>query len=702
MSDSLPDSTRKVSIEKDKKYCPTCYEQYGPGAGVCPADKTTLCELDKSPMIGKTFADRYVIESVLGLGGMSIVYKATHKLMNRTVAIKMLKRKMLEEVMLLERFKVEAQAASSLNHQNIITIYDFGVTSDSEPYLVMDCLEGESLKDEIDAKGALPVSRAVSIFKQICDGLDAAHKKGIIHRDLKPANVVLLENDDGSVHVKLVDFGIAKVLPQEGQQAQQLTQTGEVFGSPIYMSPEQCLGKVLDTRSDLYGLGCLMYETLTGKPPFLGTSFLETMNKHVGETPKPMSEIAPNANIPAELEAIVLQCMAKVPEERFTSAGELRDHLSALSVVLTGGTGTVLKLPTATSTATAEGVNPRPETTAITDAGTASGAGGKCKPKTPWKAVGLLSSGLIAAGVLFVFLWPGPANDRGTLFDKTAWQFASSSADDAIKRGDYSSAEQSLKYAEEKARAMHDGGARLEATLRQESVLYDKWEGHAAELEAVNKQMTQIQMDAIRKDYQSRLDTLAELAAYKSDSAVEQTNAKLRTEAQLPGILSTVGRLYGRAMYSDAEILLTRTLELERKLLGPDAPSLVPFEVRLADCLIAQRKFPSVRPLLAHSAEILKKQASPSAPAEFGGQEAQYARVLNKLGQFDLDQSDFQHATVELEEALAVARKGKVGDDVLLLCLRSYADMLRQTGKKAESDKYFAEADSIEKAKAKP
>jgi tRNA A-37 threonylcarbamoyl transferase component Bud32/tetratricopeptide (TPR) repeat protein len=682
MSDSISDHTRKVSLEK--KYCPTCYEQYGGETDLCPDDKTKLSPLDKSPMVGKVFAERYVIDSVLGLGGMSIVYKATHKLMNRTVAIKMLKRKLLEEVVLLERFKVEAQSASSLSHQHIITIYDFGVTSDGEPYLVMDCLEGESLKELIDRSGAVLVEQAVSIFKQICDGLDAAHKKGIIHRDLKPANVVLLKNADDSYQVKLVDFGIAKVLPQEGQQAQHLTQTGEVFGSPIYMSPEQCLGKQLDIRSDLYGLGCLMYETLCGKPPFLGTSFLETMNKHVGEPPQPMSEVAPSRMVPPELEAIVLQCMAKDPAERFASAGELRDHLAAFSMSLPGGTSTNLGTAAKLGATTATGITVQPGVAAQTIA--------ECK-RSPWKAVGISLLAVIGAGVAFIFLWQGPANDRGSILNKISWQFAVSSADDAIKRGDYASAESSLKYAQDKAKSLQDGGVRLEATIKEEAALYDKWEGHAAELEAVNKQITQLQVDALHKEYQHRLTMLEALSKGTGDSAVEQTNAKLRSEAQLPGILSTVQRLYGRAMYVEAEDLLTKTLDLEHRMLGQDAPSLVPLETRLADCLVAQRKFPQVRPLLAHAVQVLRKQP--------GGHESEYAKVLNKLGQFDLDQSNFKQATPELEEALAVARKAAGDEDVLLLCLRSYADLLRQTGKIEQSAKFFAEADAIEKANRK-
>jgi eukaryotic-like serine/threonine-protein kinase len=247
-----------------EKYCPECYRQFEGAIVNCPHDSTPLRGPGTDPLIGSVFAERYLIDSVLGLGGMSIVYKAQHSLMNRTVAIKMLHRSLKEDTLALERFRLEAQAASSLNHQNVITVYDFGISPTGEPFFVMDCIEGESLENLIDRKGRVPFMRAIAIFKQVCDGLEAAHKKGIIHRDLKPANVILMKREDGTEMVKLVDFGIAKLLPQGGKQQQQLTKTGEVFGSPIYMSPEQCLGRELDTRADIYALGCLMYEAVAG------------------------------------------------------------------------------------------------------------------------------------------------------------------------------------------------------------------------------------------------------------------------------------------------------------------------------------------------------------------------------------------------------------------------------------------------------
>lgn len=672
----MPDDTRKVVIKK--MYCPACYRQFEGEAEVCPDDKTKLCLPGDSPLVGQVFAERYVIDSVLGLGGMSIVYKATHKLMNRTVAIKMLKKKLMEDVLLLERFRVEAQAASSLNHQNIITIYDFGVTWDNEPYLVMDCLDGESLDDLIERSGPLPVQRALPIFKQICDGLDAAHKKGIIHRDLKPANVVLLKNEDGSDLIKLVDFGIAKVVPQEGQQGQRLTQTGELFGSPIYMSPEQCQGRALDARSDLYGLGCLMYEVLVGSPPFIGQSFLETLNMHVNDVAKPLSEAAPKAEIPLELEQVIMQCMAKEPTDRFNSAAEIRDFLSAISVNMPGGAGDGTR-PGGITTSILKQTGGQTQTTVAPCPNT---------KRPPFLYIGGTVV-LVLGGVLaFMCLFPGPELDRGSPMDKIMWQVGMSNADDAIKKGDYASAEGWLKMAEQKTKNFSDGDSRLEATLKQKSVLYDKWDGHALELETANKEITRIQVAQLTREYQHRLASLAALSQ-SGDSGVQAEANKLRAEAQLPGILSTAARLYGRSMYNEDEELLRKTLDLSHKILGRNAVLLAPVETRLAECLMAQRKFPQVREYLSHSVALWRDHQD--------GHEAEFARALNKLGQFDLDQSDYKNARPELEEALRVARTAN-DQDILLLCLRSYADLLQQQGEKAESTKIYAEADALSKS----
>lgn len=540
------DSTKKVSIEK--KYCPQCFQQFEGFIENCPQDNTVLRGPKNDPWIGKTFADRYIVDSVLGLGGMSVVYKARHKLMDRTVAIKMLHNVLKQDVTALERFKLEAQAASSLSHQNVITVYDFGVTPDGEPFFVMDCLEGESLKDLIERKGRIAYDRALSIFKQICDGLEAAHKRGIVHRDLKPANVIVTKQEDGSEHVRLVDFGIAKMLKQAGREQQQLTKTGEVFGSPIYMSPEQCLGREIDARSDIYALGCLMYETLSGQPPFLGAGFLETMNMHVGDKAKPLAEMVPEANVPVELSDVINRCMAKDPDSRFQNIGEVRDTLVYITTALLGSSRTHISSISAARPPVSAPARKVPVATVV---------------------AGVLAV-LFISLVAFATVWPGPEDDRGTLMNKTMWQVTMSGVDSAIQAKDYASAESKLMEAEAKARTFGDNRARLMTTLKAKSELYDKWEGHAEALEKTNLEITNIELSRVSADAKTLGAMLDEVGA-PAKSSVQESQSQLRFEAQIPRILSTAVKLAGRNMCSEEDILLTKALAVSKKKLGKDS-----------------------------------------------------------------------------------------------------------------------------------
>ncbi len=282
----------------------------------------------KDPLIGKLIAQRYEILAVLGKGGMSVVYLARHLLMNKVVAIKVLHRHLTTDTVSLQRFRQEARAASSLNHPNVITVHDFGVTTDDgQPFLVMDYVSGVSLGDLLARGGPLPVVRVLHILAQACDALAHAHAHGVIHRDLKPSNIMLVENERQEDCVKIVDFGIAKLLPQEGQEYKQLTQTGETFGSPLYMSPEQCLAGKLDARSDIYAMGCVMYELLTGTPPFAGGNIYETIYKQINDMPKGLGELACDRKIAEPLEAIVFRTLAKEPDQRYQSMLKLKEDL---------------------------------------------------------------------------------------------------------------------------------------------------------------------------------------------------------------------------------------------------------------------------------------------------------------------------------------------------------------------------------------
>ncbi|HEY9715712.1 MAG TPA: protein kinase, partial [Chroococcales cyanobacterium] len=556
-------------IKFERKFCPTCRGTFE-RVDRCPDDGSELRGPENDPLVGTPFADRYLIEALLGFGGMSVVYKAKHLLMNRAVAIKMLHADIKSDHLSLERFRLEAQAASSLSHHNIISVYDFGLAPTGEAFFVMDFLEGESLAEMLVRKGRLPWERAISIFKQICDGLSAAHRKSIIHRDLKPANVIIIK-DAGVEIVKLVDFGIAKMLPASGKQQQQLTKTGEVFGSPIYMSPEQCMGKELDTRSDIYSLGCLMYEALAGEPPLLGETFLATLNKHVGEIPRPIAETAPDAKVPVEFEQIILKCMAKDPDNRFQTAEEISDELAVLSLSMTN---------TGAGRAAVSGAMG-------TIAPTRSLTGPRKPAASPgsmvWKIVAAvcLVTSLVVLGV--ATLWTGPIEDRGSPMNKLIWQFSLSNGQSATQRNSFESAEHSLAKAESMARTFGDRNTRLEATLRAKAELYSQWEGHAQALEKTNIELANLMKERLTQEMKMQYDALSRLGATATDSPVAESNAKLRAEAQVPSILAMSGRLHGQRRFVEQSQFLEKAISVEKKFLDNDSSSIATLEAALAD-----------------------------------------------------------------------------------------------------------------------
>jgi serine/threonine-protein kinase len=277
-------------------------------------------------LVGTIFADRYEILETLGEGGMGKVYKARHMLMRRLVAIKVVHPHLVSSAATLTRFQQEAEAVSRLNHPNIVAVHDFGLVP--RAYLVMDYLDGISLDDLLEDYAPLSLDRSLHIFLQICDGLAHAHQNGVVHRDLKPSNIMLTNADGKTDIAKIVDFGIAKLMLREIGDSKHLTATGEVFGSPLYMSPEQCRAKSMDARSDIYSLGCIMYRTVTGHQPILGQELIECLYNHVNIAPRRFKDICAELNLPQALEAIVMKCMEKDQEKRFQSMLELKDALA--------------------------------------------------------------------------------------------------------------------------------------------------------------------------------------------------------------------------------------------------------------------------------------------------------------------------------------------------------------------------------------
>ncbi len=285
---------------------------------------------DGHGLIGRIIDRKYLITELIGEGGMGAVYKAQHTGLKRDCAVKLVRRQHVDDPVAMKRFGLEAEAAALLKHPNIIEVYDFGSTEDELPYLVMEYLPGKSLDEFLKARKYLHYEEALPIFLQVCDALAHAHEKKVLHRDLKPGNIVLLAKSSDEFEVKLVDFGIAKLLPGTGRPLEKLTLTGQIFGSPMYMSPEQCMGQALDARSDIYAMGCVMYETLTGKLPFVGETLFQVIMQHVNEAALSFAEVSPDIAIPEELERIVLQCMEKERVCRYSHVNELRQELSQI------------------------------------------------------------------------------------------------------------------------------------------------------------------------------------------------------------------------------------------------------------------------------------------------------------------------------------------------------------------------------------
>lgn len=265
---------------------------------------------------GTVVADRYEILALIGKGGMGQVYKARHREIGRLVAIKVLNSGPVADERTQRRFHQEATAMAALMHPHVTSVNDYGKMPDGSHFIVMEYLEGQTLAELLKQHRQLQDEMVVSLTRQLVGALGYAHLNGVVHRDLKPANLMILSQTCIGF-IKVMDFGIAKILAPESESLQALTEPGEVFGSPLYMSPEQCAGRHLDGRSDIYSVGCIMYELLTGIPPMKGINPVQTIVKHMQERPKSFSEVRPDLGIDRELEAVVLRCMEKDPNNRF-------------------------------------------------------------------------------------------------------------------------------------------------------------------------------------------------------------------------------------------------------------------------------------------------------------------------------------------------------------------------------------------------
>lgn len=298
-------------------------------------------EVQEDPLIGHVLSGLYRVTGRIGEGGMGTVYNALHVHLNKPFAVKVLADRIAKNRDAVERLRQEAQAASSIDHDNIVDVVSFDATPDGRVYLVMELLDGTSLGDLVD-RGPMDLDRALPIHYQLCDAIGAAHDNGIVHRDLKPDNVFIVRKAEADF-VKVLDFGISKVKSKEAEQVR-MTKTGQLMGTPLYMSPEQAKGEMsVDHRADIYSMGVMLYEMLAGRPPFEGGNYFQLLWKHGNEVPLPLHEV--RASVPASVSDAVMRSLSKDPADRFQSTAQFRAALVGAAPSITTSPERLVSLP---------------------------------------------------------------------------------------------------------------------------------------------------------------------------------------------------------------------------------------------------------------------------------------------------------------------------------------------------------------------
>lgn len=307
--------------------CPTCGSHFSPDGRFCPFDGTALVPAEgwdpsSDALLGSTIDNRYEVLSVIGEGGMGTVYEVRHRALGKRFALKALRKDLAADGEIAARFIQEARTAAAVSHPGLVEITDFGRLESGQVYFVMELLEGQSLAALLRTGGPLPAARGLDIVRQLVHALKAAHDASIVHRDLKPDNIHVGRGDSEQDLVKIVDFGLAKVIGSS-----KLTRSGMVFGTPHYMSPEQAAGEVVDHRADIYALGIVMYEMFTGRVPFEADSYMGVLTKHMYMAPAPPTELSPELKELGTLEDVILRCLEKRPNARYDNLAALLSDL---------------------------------------------------------------------------------------------------------------------------------------------------------------------------------------------------------------------------------------------------------------------------------------------------------------------------------------------------------------------------------------
>ncbi|MGB0011473.1 MAG: protein kinase [Candidatus Sulfotelmatobacter sp.] len=370
------------------KYCTACQKTYSTEHDVCPTDHTRL-QVAHELQPGMIIRNKYQIIERIGIGGMGLVYRGRHLTFNEICAIKIVNDDIAGNASFLQRFQTEAIVARKLRHPNAVRVEDFDYTEDGRPFIVMELVEGKNVSEVLQKEGALAVPRAIRIARQVGLAIGVAHKLGIVHRDLKPGNIILTVDEHGQETAKVLDFGIAKLREAAGEDRPEMTMTGMVVGTPLYMSPEQFLGKKaggeVDGRTDIYSLGVVLYQMITAQLPFEAETPYALMLQHLQTSARPPHEVKPELHIPSALSQVILKAMEKSRENRFQTAEEFVAALDQINLeqVTVGGVvdspvrvASTHSIAPAVSVASGAGIAATPASTAIpvaVDSGTSSG-----------------------------------------------------------------------------------------------------------------------------------------------------------------------------------------------------------------------------------------------------------------------------------------------------------------------------------------
>lgn len=619
------------SIERElTKSCPTCGSDFPGINDVCPIDGAKL-QL-KDSLIGTTLAGRYKILSKIGRGGMSVVYKGQHLLMDRIVAIKMLHADLISDPVTISRFQQEAKAVSSLTHPNVILVFDFGLSSQGLPYLVMDYLQGESLSEIIKRKGHLPIKRCIEIFAQACDALSHAHHKGIIHRDIKPANIMLTTDEEQHEVVKVVDFGIAKMLPREGEEAIRLTQTGEIFGTPLYMSPEQIMGKPLDVRSDIYSLGCVIYESISGRPPCLGSNAVDTMNKHLVQEPPHFSDALPEEYIPEAIEAVVWKALAKDPDKRYQTMNEFKQDL-----LIAGGPDSLDSTGKAPTLRAQLPVN----------------------KKQLYAGIGV---GVLASILLVGWAMLSPQGPYQQSLSSKRWQELTDQSEKAVQQYEFSKAIRATEQAVIEAKKLGTVNEKLGDSLHDLGALYRLTDDYKRAEKCLfdSQQIRERLNGADSPEVADCLDNLG--AIYRKQGKFKQAedffNRALAIKTKDGGeddestaiTLNSLGMLHSATgKFAEAESEYKRALKIRESTLGANNPATADVVTNLGLLYQRQDKYAEAEAMYQKAIAAYETQLGPT-DISLDGPLRDYADLLRKTKRF-LEAEQIERRLVEVEEA---------------------------------------------------